>query len=222
MVESFRRLVDLADQVWCASPFLHQVASQHHDDVRFVPESVDPEHFNPDAWKRESNPRPLFGWAGYAVKTGELEILKPWIISNRAQLLIISDKPPALSFPYEFRKWRYSTFPKDISRCDLCVAPRRVQDDYNRGHSFFKIGVFMAMGVPALAGPVPSYYLLLGDGRGGAICKTTEDWEYHLERFLEDARMRSKWCFEARQVMEPYLTPHVAKKVDGLIRQLLG
>jgi len=223
VVEAFRRIIDTADQIWCVSPFLRDAASNYHYNVHFVPDSVDPEHFNPTAWRKQrEGMQPVFGWAGYAVKAGVLSVLRPWIVSEQARLLVISDKPPTLDFPYEFRQWRYSTFPRDISECDLCVAPREVQDDYDRGHSFFKIGVFMAMGVPALAGPVPSYYLLLGDGKGGAICQTMDDWKYHLERFLADSELRSKWRLGARQAMHPYLTPYVAEQIDSLIKRLLG
>jgi glycosyltransferase involved in cell wall biosynthesis len=127
-----------------------------------------------------------------------------------------------LSIPFEFRPWNYRQFPAEIAECDLCLAPRKVEDDYERGHSLFKIGVFMAAGVPALAGPVPSYSLLLADGQAGSICYSLQDWETQLGRFLEQEQLRQEWSRNAKQKIRPYLTPTIAAQIDGLLRTMLS
>jgi len=222
LVESFRQLINISDQVWCVSPFLRNEASNYHSNVYFIADSVDPAHFKSEGWNEEKNKKELvLGWSGYSLKADALTILKPWLISKRCLLLIISNEAPKLNVQYEFRKWNYKGFPKYISECDLCVAPREVQDDYNRGHSFFKIGVFMAMGVPALAGPVPSYKFLIGDDKGGAICRTRDDWMHHIERFISNPELRYQWHKEARKSMEPFLTPNIARQIDSLLKKMM-
>ncbi len=225
-VDNFRRLVDLADQVWAVSPFLQQIASQFHPKVYFVSDSVDPAHFDHRLHtKKTIRPPFVLGWAGVASKAAALAdlapILKPLVNARRVRVLVVSEKRPVLGFPFQFRRWWYSRFPRDIAVCDLCIAPRTVKNDYERGHSIFKIGVFMTMGVPALAGPVPAYDLLLGDGSAGAICKSTEEWAYHLSRFLSDSHLQNTWSKNARRKMLPFTTPRIAQKVSKLLSYLV-
>ena len=166
----------------------------------------------------------IVGWSGTAAKSGTLEnissVLHPLIEENRIRVFIIAEKRPYLSFPFDFQRWRYSTFPSSIASCDLCIAPRVVNNDYDRGHSVFKIGVFMAMGIPALAGPVPAYELLLGDGQAGAICRSTEEWNYYLSRYLSQSDLRQTSSQRAKEKMRPYLTPTIADQIHELLRSL--
>jgi glycosyltransferase involved in cell wall biosynthesis len=230
-VDTFKRLVDLADQVWTVSPFLCELSSHYHPNVHFVSDSVDPTHFTPSLRpanhynQRPSNSPLLLGWSGVAHKIGPLDdlapLLRPYLSSGQTRLLAITEKRPSLNVPHIYRRWRYATFPHYISTCDLCLAPRIVDDNYNRGHSLFKIGVFMAMGVPALAGPVPSYALLLEDGQAGAICHTLEGWKIHLDRYLTNPDLRHAAGNNAIEKMQPYLTPVIARHIDGLLQPLV-
>ncbi|GEM_PF-1888640 len=224
--DPFLKLIGLADQIWTVSPFLKEAASAHHPDVHFIPDSVNPHHFYkrniPNTTTAEKPPLTI-GWAGVSPKASFLAmltpILRPAIEQKKLRVMIISDSRPQLSFPFEFRRWRYSCFPRDISTCDLCVAPRDLGNDYEKSHSFFKIGVFMAMGVPALASNVPSYQLLLEDGKAGAICHSPEEWEYHLSRYIATPELRMEWSRQSYQKMVPFLTPSVAEQIVERLRR---
>lgn len=218
-VARLRRLIDVADQVWTVSPFLQDVVAEFHDDVRFLAESVDPTHFKSTSLQSYTDDIVL-GWSGYSVKAKHLSMIEDLIIDNDVTMRIISDEPPDIAVPFQFAEWDYETFPEQISRCDLCVAPRTIEDEYNKSHSLFKIGVFMSLGVPTLASPVPSYELLLGDGRGGALCRSHDQWETHMTRFFSDPVLRNRWTLEAREAMQPYMTPRVAERMDSLIQNL--
>lgn len=226
LVESFLNLVSLADQVWAVSPFLQSQAACVHPSAYFVSDSVDPAHFCIARHISSQVKKPLvLGWSGTAAKAHALEeiaaLLQAHILKKEVQVLLISNDKPRLSFPFTFEKWRYSTFPKHIARCDVCIAPRRVDNNYDRGHSLFKIGVFMAAGIPALAGPVPAYSLLLADHLAGEICDTKAAWKMHLERYLSDPMLRQSAGAYAQEKMKPYLTPNVAVQVDQLLRKIL-
>lgn len=223
MQRIFLKFVELADHVWCVSPYLTDLAAQYNCNSYFVSDSIDPKHFNPNIHKRSKINSDYFvlGWAGYSLKANYLTLLKDFIDSKRYRILIISEKKPALGFEYIFRKWNYDRFPQYISECDLCVAPRVVDDEYNKGHSIFKIGVFMAMGVPVLASPVPAYNLLLKNNNGGAICNTLDDWIYWFEQYSANPNLRVRWSIEAQQAIIPYLTPNISKEIHNLIKKLL-
>lgn len=220
---NFMQLAELADEIWCVSPFLKSLAERYHQNVFFISDSINKQHFSFNKSYETVNTKHLrIGWSGVSLKASPLEILKPWVLKNNLSLCVITDRQPSLSFPYEFRKWSYNKFPMDIIDCDLCVAPRDVDDNYNRGHSIFKIGVFMSEGVPVLAGPVPSYDLLLGDGRGGYICRSSKEWNINIDKCLNDENILKKWSDEAKERVQPFLTHNVAKQIALRIESLMS
>lgn len=228
-VEIFFQFIELADQIWTVSPFLQVKAAQYHKNSHFVSDSVDINHFRPPTkfvQNRLSAESVILGWAGVSPKAKSLEeiapIIKPFIDNGQIKVVIITRKRPKLSFPFDFYPWRYKTFPSKIAQCDLCIAPRVVDNDYTRGHSIFKIGAFMALGVPALAGPVPSYDLLLGDGKGGVICQSYEDWDYYINEFINNDVLRNEESQNAYQKIQPYITSNICSQVDRLISEMLN
>ena len=226
-VENMRALLAIADEVWTVSPFLQMQARKYNSNVHFVTDSVDECLFNPNQRKSSRNTRPLaIGWSGVSKKASQLNmisnVIRPIIEKGDIRVIVISNKKPQLNFPFEFKRWSYNRFPVDVAECDLCVAPREVTCDYNRGHSIYKIGVFMAAGVPAITSNVPSYELLLQDGQSGAICKTLDDWHYQLNRFVEKQEVRKSWSDACIRKMKPFMTSYTAEKIDRLLRSLLG
>lgn len=225
-VSSFLGMVEKADQVWSVSPYLTEQSKEVNPSSHFVSDSVDPAHFNPGLYPKRGTPEPvILGWSGTTEKATELaeigSILEELIDRGLVKVHVISRKSPRLNFRFDFRKWNYSTFPKEIAECDICIAPRRVRNEYDMGHSLFKIGVFMAMGKPALAGPVPSYSLLLEDGQAGAICQSMSDWQYQLTRLVQDISTRESAGVKAAQKMQPYLTPAICSQIKNLLQQVM-
>lgn len=219
---NFMKLVEIVDEVWCVSPFLKSIAERVHSNVVFISDSIDKKHFFlKKQFPSERQWTLRLGWSGVSVKSAPLNIFKPLIDAGLVSLCVISDERPALAFPYEFRKWRYASFPRDIIDCDLCVAPRDVNDNYERGHSIFKIGAFMIEGVPALAGPVPSYELLLGDGEGGHICKTVDEWFENIEKCLNERSILKEWSLKAIEHANNFSTNVVAGQVANRLELLL-
>lgn len=227
LVHNFLKLLEMADQVWTVSPYLREQAFQVNSESYFVSDSVDPAHFDPNRFSKSENSSPLrLGWSGATEKASELNeispILEDLIRSNKIKVLVITRRRPELRFNFEYQHWDHDTFPEMISQCDICVAPRRVINEYDLGHSHFKIGVFMSMGLPAIAGPVPSYSLLLGDGQAGAICHSMDDWYLYLNHFIEDNSARLLAGGTAREKMKSYLTPSIVSQVTNLFQKILA
>jgi glycosyltransferase involved in cell wall biosynthesis len=114
--------------------------------------------------------------------------------------------------------WSYHAFPRNILRGDLCIAPRSTDNPYDLGHSHFKIGVFMAEGVPALASPLPSYVEVIGETGAGKICDSEESWESTIDRVLEDRQMLKIWSLAAQRRMYLYSTESIAQRYIQLFR----
>ena len=230
-VDEALRMVEVADAVTCASAFIADRARRHHANVHYLPDSVDERHFavvKSAAEFGRSPPRAI--WSGVGSKLKAVEQIAHMLHRHGIPLTVVSEQAPVLqrsgllgirrNMAYTFEKWRYETFPLAILGGEVCISPREVDNPYDQGHSFFKIAVFMAEGVPALAGPVPSYSELLGSGRGGRICRTLQEWDETLAAVARDPGILARWSVEAREAVKPFTTARVAAQYAALFRDL--
>lgn len=216
------RMLDVADVVTCASEFIAGRARDHHAWAVHLPDSIDGRHFrfrkDPDDFRRPTL-RAII--SATTAKSRELVPILPMLQQRGIPLTVITPTDPEMGGPSRFVPWRYETFPQDILEGEICVAHREVVSPYNRGHSIFKIGVFMAEGVPAIASPVPSYHEIVRDGTGGTLCDSLEEWEGALDRALADRELLVRQSQEARANLEPYYTGRVADRYADVFRKLL-
>lgn len=224
------RMVEMADVVTCASPYIAERAREFHSWVEYLPDSIDHRHFCHRKPVRDFyRPKLRAIWSGTASKAYELEPVLPLLQRRGIELMVIADRTPRLKLPgclwkrnfqYRFVQWRYELFPKCISEGEICLVHRQVNDPYNQGHSSFKIGVFMAQGVPAVASPVPSYQEVLKNDTGGRLCYSIEEWERTLDELVNNRGILVRWSQQARQTMEAYRTERIVKQYIKLFNQL--
>ncbi len=214
-------MVEVADAITTASAFIADRARAHHASVEYLPDSVDHRHFARTKW-HDPAAQPIAIWCGYSVKAVELEPLLFLLEKRGISLVVVSDARPRLPIAFEFVRWRWASAPRDLLRGDVCIAPRDLESAYNLGHSFFRIGVFLAQGVPVLAAPVPSYSEVLASGRNGLVCASDGEWETALDRIAADPTLLSRWSREATLAMEPFWTETVALRYARLFRSLVG
>jgi len=229
-IDETLRMLSVADVVTCASAYIAQRAREFHWRVEYLPDSIDARHFchvKPvgDFYR----PKLRAIWSGVASKARELEPILPLLQRRGIKLIVISNKRPCLSRPgrfwkrrfrYRFVPWRYETFPGHILGGEICVVHRSVNNPYNRGHSLFKIGVFMAQGVPAIVSPIPSYQEVLKNGSSGHICYSIDEWQEILDKVLRDRDLLAQWSQQAQQTMEPYLTKRIIDRYEALFVHL--
>jgi hypothetical protein len=225
-VSECRALTAVSDVVLAASGFIAERARAHHARVVALPDSVDRAHFRftktygPRArWWRSARP-PVAVWCGTAVKARELEPWLPLLVKRKIPLLVIAERRPRLSARFRFVRWRHASVPRDLLRGDFSIAPRELDTPYNRGHSAFKIGMFMAEGVPAVASPVPSYREVLVPEEGGLICDTPAEWEEALDRIVAEPALLARWAPGAQAAMAGRLTEVVAADYARLFTAL--
>lgn len=220
-VDECRRMVETADVATCASSYIAQRAKSFHPWVVYLPDSIDIRHFCFGKPKSDFVRKQLRAiWSGISPKARELEPLLPLLHRHGIPLVVITNQKPSLSMDYHFRRWSYKDFPHQLLEGEICVAPRRVDNPYDLGHSLYKIGIFMSQGVPAIASPVPSYAEVLKDGRGGMLCHTIEEWDKALDIALQERDALLIWSEQAKEVMRPYHTNHVADQYVSLFQEL--
>jgi len=220
-VQECAYMVSVADAVTCASKFIAQRARAFHPHVVYLPDSIDRRHF----WLRKSiedfDRNPLRAiWSGTAVKAQELNPIIPVLADRGIELTLISNARPQLAEFFSFVPWTYETFPRRILDGELCLSYRATDNPYDLGHSLFKVGVFMAQGVPALASPVPSYKEIINGECGGQICSTLQEWAAALDRLLADRDVLKKWSGQAIAALEPYSTERIIEQYVTLFREL--
>jgi hypothetical protein len=214
-------MLDVADAVTTASAFIARRVAEHHPRVVYIPDSIDRRHFGYTKTHAERpGPPPTAIWCGVAVKAPDLEPILPLLRMRGMPLIVVADRKPRLSGPFEFVRWRHATAPRELIRGDVCVAPRLLDTPYNLGHSFFKIGIFLTQGVPAVASPVPSYAEVLRAEQTGLVCTSPKEWEAALDRLLADPQILARWSPAAVEAMRPYWSENVAAEYRRLFLEL--
>jgi len=163
--------------------------------------------------------KPVLIWSGVEVKSRMLNFLAPVIRKHSWEVIIISEKSPVLDFEYSYVKWSYKVFPETLLMGDIGIFPRKIEDEYDKGDSFFKIGVFLAQHIPVICTPVPSYNDILTDSN--SICPDTlevEAWEKSIVPMVDGTK---DICFDDNPV-ERYSTLEVAKKYQLIFNQIVS
>lgn len=230
-IDEARKMLDVVDGVTCSSRYIADRAGEFHNKVAYIPDSIDSRHFT--GLKNATEfyaPQLRAVWSGVSSKARELDPILPILRHLNVPLLLISDWRllrhaywirRVLTRRFQFGWWRYRSFPQLILNGEICLSYRDTQSSYNLGHSNFKIAVFMASGIPAVASPVPSYRELLQDGNAGRICRDLDEWESTLETVLRNREMLSEWSKNAVSKAAPYQTENVVREYVGVFRQLL-
>lgn len=210
------------DAVIAASNFLVKRSERYNPNAVYIPDSVNQEHFRFTKPISDFDRSPLMLiWAGYSVKAHFIEEVYKTLQDIPVQFSIIADQPPALDVPFDFVEWRYETFPREILKGDICISPRVLDNSYDRGHSNFKIMVFLAQGVPVLASPQDSYLEVIRDGYNGFICHTPEDWRKYLLQLIENRTLLRQMSVNAKESAKPYFIENILDRYDTLFRQLI-
>jgi glycosyltransferase involved in cell wall biosynthesis len=216
-------MTDAADAVTCASAFIAERARRHHGRVVYFPDSVDRAHFRHTKRHEVGAGRPPRAiWCGYGVKAPDLEPVLPLLAARGMSLTVVSEARPRLSQAVDWVRWRHASAPEALVQGDVCVAPRALDTPYDLGHSFFKIGIFLAQGVPALAAPVPSYADVLQPGKTGLVCASPGEWERALDLVLAEPERLAEWGANAVEVMRPWWSENLAGDYARFFRELAG
>jgi len=219
VIQEFNNFINISDAVFCPSLYIATFGERLGFKTYCLPDSINLEHFNLKKQSLLSKTKPVLMWSGVNVKSHALNFLAPAILKHSWEMVIISEKPPKLNFKYSFVKWSYKTFPKVILQGDIGIFPRLICNEYDKGHSFFKIGVFLAQHIPVICSTVPSYSDILTDSN--SICPNTlkiEEWEQSIVSMNNN---KEKICF-ADNPVDQYSTFEIAKKYKLIFKKLVA
>ena len=229
-INDCKKMVSISDVITCASKYIASRASQYHPKVEYLPDSIDSKHFNLTKNILDFQKNKLSAiWSGVAPKSDDLKPIIPILKANDIDLKIISNQKYRFSRHilrwFKFNRiqniiWSYNTFPSNILKGEFSVAPRTLSNSYNKGHSFFKIGVFLSQGIPAIASPVPSYHEVLQNDVQGRICENSNEWDKTIQEIKEDPNILVNWSNKAIKSMQPFHTSQIVKKYSRIFNEL--
>jgi len=212
-----------SDGILCASSFIADRAKQFSSLVAHLPDSVNTKHYRFRKSRADVDSKPLRAiWAGVQSKVHHLEGIIPELEKQNMRLEIISDKSPSLSNSFHFTKWSYKSSPRSLLKGDIAISPRQITNQYDLGHSHFKIAVFMAQGVPAIASPLPSYEELIDQTKGGIIVRNLADWRIALSQIRHDRTLLQKLGDAAYTGMQQFSTEVIAGQYVKFFRTLIA
>lgn len=178
------RIILAADTITVSTPFLHEVYSGRHRDVRMVRNTVMPEMFP----VRQQERKPVVGWMGAVPwRSGDLETMTAWLpkfIEDNDLIFHHSGHIPLFPAAYE-------RIGLPIDRCsvhpmvpmnrlgklmcfDIGVVP--LSDlPFNHAKSYLKGLEYAASGIPFVAQNLPEYRLLAQE-KVGIAAEGPQEW----------------------------------------------
>lgn len=221
------RMTRGADWVIADSTFIANVAGQFNRRITWIPDNVDLAVYRGMREHRASSPVRLI-WSGVGKKAAHLlEAADALAQVGGFTLTLVSDDVPDVlpqlqsALPCRFVPFSDAAYARELLESDIIISPKRLVNGYEMGHTEYKIALGMAVGLPAIASPQPSYVEALAEG-GGFIATTTADWTDALTR-LVDPTLRASMGRRAREtVLAHYATDVVAPLYATVFETLLG
>lgn len=191
--KNVQTFIRLTDWLLVSSPYLLNSAKKTFPQQRV---SLIEEHIPDIVFSVQKNINPLpktLVYAGYAQKASEIfnieNILKSFRKQHFFSILFLCEKDPRISIDgieCTFVKYHQHIVHKQLLDGDIFIAPRDLTDPTNYGHSFSKIGLPMAIGLPVIASPIPAY-----EGSPALLCATDKEWQDNLSLLFTNTNKRA-------------------------------
>lgn len=196
ILEETKRLCSLI--VCCSSQLVREQRESYGDKAVLV---KDPYEDFPIKHNIDHNPKRLrVGWSGMSGNAPWAELLKPVVEEQGMEYIEISNRPES-THQWDINSWFYH-----LASCDVCVCPQAHWEAM--GKSNVKVTTAMALGIPVLASPIPSYEEILTSGSNGFICHEIGDWGANLAK-LRDIEIRKEMVSHYGEALEPYSSDRV-------------
>lgn len=208
--ECVKEMLKLTDIAGVASEVHRESYSNVHSNVVMIPESV-PDTFFGYRKKHINDKRPTLVYCGYSDKARDLLCIEDVIVKlqkeRNCELIIISEKDPKIKeFEYRFIVYEQDKIAQLFLEGDIMVAPRPLQGIEKRGHSFTKASYPLAVGLPTVASPMPSYL-----NTPVVVCNNNQEWYETLCDLLDNPQKRNELGNEGIQ----YIRNHYSMDVVG-------
>lgn len=217
-----------ADWVVADSSYITDIARKFNPRVTWIPDNVDLTVYRGVKQHRPGNPVVLI-WSGMAHKAQHLFLIRAVLeeLKGVELVLVSNERPEAMhdlqqAIPCRYIPFSDQRYARALLESDVIISPKRLCNGYVMGHTEYKIALGMAVGLPAVASPQPSYVEAISHNGGGIIAEIDQEWFEALSEVAGNSRKRSEIGRQARRtVLECYSTPVVAEKYLAVLEQVL-
>ncbi len=105
------------------------------------------------------------------------------------------------SYLYEWNEQMASVI---ISACDMALIPIPMDDSLSAGKPANKLLLFWRMGVPVVVSAIPAYASMMKRAGLPMACRTPQEWEDTLERYIRDPAARKEAGQRGKDFAEEY------------------
>lgn len=222
-----------ADWVVADSSYLAAIARKLTPSVTWIPDNVDLDVYKPGTVGRAGQPLTLV-WSGVSKKIAHVGLIREVLTRlPGCRLLLVTDDPNAPEVasilagltPGAGQVLRFSDhgYAAALADADVIISPKYLINGYEMGHTEYKISLGMAVGLPAVASPQPSYIEAISCLGGGIVARTAHEWLTALTCLAESPERRASMGELARRtVAERYATPVVAGQYLDLFTELMS
>jgi glycosyltransferase involved in cell wall biosynthesis len=221
-------MTERADWVVADSSYLATVAKKFTTRVSWIPDNVDIGTYS-GTRRHENRGRVRLAWSGISKKALHLgligDILRP--MTNIELVLVCDDagsdeiRAVGQFAPSRILSFSDANYARTLAESDLIISPKYLTSGYEMGHTEYKITLGMAVGLPAVASPQPSYVEAIACHGGGIVARTPTEWIDALNCLAGSAERRAAMGALAQQtVRERYATGVVARQYLDLLLEL--
>ncbi len=217
--DNILRILKVADIMGVPSEVQQQVFMKRHRDVRMIPESVD-ESFFKEKKQHSSNKNVNLIYCGYSAKAKDTLCVKETIRKIQeeygSEMIYVCEKDPHIQgIPYRYIPYNQKKIPSLLMQGDIMIAPRPMDGIEHRGHSFTKAAYPLAVGLPVVASPLPSYL-----NTPVILCNTEHEWYDTLKNLIENPDRRNQLADQgSRYVKDNYSIDVVGEKYIGILKE---
>ena len=203
-------ICQLANLVIAGNQYLANYATQHNNNVKIVPTTLDTDYHKSRSETKADN-LVRIGWTGSSTTLKHFRLLIPVLIKlqqkykKRLAIRVIADEPVVhKQLHIENVQWSPSDEIQRLDEVDIGIMPLP-DDQWSKGKCGFKGLQYMSMGIPAVMSPVGVNKEIIDDGHNGFLAANNKAWEDKLTRLIESAELRKKIGQAGRNtVLESY------------------
>jgi glycosyltransferase involved in cell wall biosynthesis len=149
---------------------------------------------------------------------GGLDLLRPVLERPEfrdLRLVTVSNHPEA-TVP-----WSQQAVLHELHQADAGILPCE-DSPAARAKSNNRLTLFMGVGLPVAASPLPAYREVVEHGQNGLLAHTTEDWAEALRTLRDPAGRRRLGESGRRTVWERFSPRRMGDRWERLLRELTG
>jgi len=230
-IDQYNKAVNItktADLCIADSSVLKDIVSRYNPNTVCIPDNVNLNIFRYTRKHRKTDKINII-WSGVSQKADHLIVLENIFSTlNNAELILVSDKKPKIInrfrekikchfVPYSDIGYAYL-----LSKSDILVSPKYLDNSYDICHTEYKIALGMAAGLPVVASPQKSYIEAINHQGGGFICSSSKEWINVLNILKNDHKLRRQIGKIARATIERhYSTKVIASRYRDKIIECL-